>query len=775
MIRLQATILSRSRVSLVSVVVTALAVAFAFLLLLLTTVFPSALSSRDGRVAWRALPVTNAADASVADAFWKITEDRFLGTPITRVDVASVSSRAPLSAGIERVPGPGEIWLSPGLQRAIESAGQSQLGDRYNYRNVGTISDEGLAFPDELVAIVGHTPENAKALGATGVVAGEIGPRRQASSILLVASGLIALAVVVPLILLIASATRLDAAARENRYASLRLAGASTAQVSRGILAQASLGGLVGTGAGLLAYPLVRELVAHIPLLGSEFFPSDFAHMPASVAAVGLVSMAAAVLGSLVGLRRLAITPLGVYRRHSARKPTTLKLIPLAVGIPLFALATGFAFGGSLSNAAAVSVVAASFLIVVLGLLSIGSWTTFYLGRTLVGRARSPSSLIAARRLTGNAGEHAAVVSGVTLAALAVGLFYGMVPGLESQVSESPRAGLRPNVVRADLPAVRGVANVGPRLLEEVGTIPGVVLSVGSTTVLATDESGQDYVGLVGDCASLASVLEIEPVTSCGESTLALNSDVRTGPVGWLEVLGPASDSSQEGGQTGLIAPIPASAPRFSSDRKQLTIDFIAPPETILERGTGFFTEEIYVALADDSLIETVRTQILRLVPTATVFTAEEAAAAAVRPLKAARGPVDAAALVVLFAGGLSAAIAGAGRMLNQSRELSELRLIGIPLSTIRRSYLIETSTPIVSVTLTAGIVGVVVAWLLLVLGGVSLGQAVDPRGIAVLTIAAVVGVLVAASPVLLLGRITIADDAHLRDRISRQRPPQSD
>src|SRR5439155_7386099 len=116
----------------------------------------------------------------------------------------------------------------------------------------GTIGDAALSSPNSLVIIVGHTP--AQLAGTPGsvqvtsiatAVPGRFDVRAnpnglayqppsagvESVSIDLILS-VVALAMLAPVLIFIATATRLSAARREQRFAAMRLVGATRKQVS---------------------------------------------------------------------------------------------------------------------------------------------------------------------------------------------------------------------------------------------------------------------------------------------------------------------------------------------------------------------------------------------------------------------------------------------------------------------------------------------------------------------------------------------------------------
>src|SRR5207245_1363679 len=78
----------------------------------------------------------------------------------------------------------------------------------------------------------------------------------------------VALAVLAPVLIFIATATRLSAARREERFAAMRLVGATRKQVSLLAVTESTAAGILGVAAGFGIFFLLRAPVAGIPFLG---------------------------------------------------------------------------------------------------------------------------------------------------------------------------------------------------------------------------------------------------------------------------------------------------------------------------------------------------------------------------------------------------------------------------------------------------------------------------------------------------------------------------
>jgi hypothetical protein len=107
----------------------------------------------------------------------------------------------------------------------------------------------------------------------------------------------VALAMLAPVLIFIATATRLSAARREQRFAAMRLAGATRKQVSLLAAAESTAAAVLGVAAGFGIFFLLRAPVAGIPFLGEPFFPADTSLSVPDILAVAIGVPVAAAAG----------------------------------------------------------------------------------------------------------------------------------------------------------------------------------------------------------------------------------------------------------------------------------------------------------------------------------------------------------------------------------------------------------------------------------------------------------------------------------------------
>ena len=122
----------------------------------------------------------------------------------------------------------------------------------------------------------------------------------------------VALGMLTPVLIFIATATRLSAARREQRFAAMRLAGATRKQVSLLAAAESTAAAVLGVAAGFGIFFLLRTPVAGIPFFGEPFFPGQLSLSLPDILAVAIGVPVAAAVAARLALHRVHISPLGV-------------------------------------------------------------------------------------------------------------------------------------------------------------------------------------------------------------------------------------------------------------------------------------------------------------------------------------------------------------------------------------------------------------------------------------------------------------------------------
>jgi hypothetical protein len=296
---------SGGREAAVRLILIAAAVALGVGLVLMSLAGVNAVNKQNARYAWLgtgtvpASPTGSASTSTTGQAsaasplWWLLQADHFAGQTIARVDVAATGPDSPVPPGIPRLPGPGQFYASPALGALLHSTPAGELGDRFPGHQIGTIGAAALPAPNSLIIIVGHTAGQLSHLqlshvpGATEVRSISatspsscngsncaVGAGINANGIDLILS-VVACALLFPVLIFIGTATRLSAARREQRFAAIRLVGATPRQVSVISAVESTVAAVAGVAAGFGLFFLLRTPLAAVPFTGAPFFPGD--------------------------------------------------------------------------------------------------------------------------------------------------------------------------------------------------------------------------------------------------------------------------------------------------------------------------------------------------------------------------------------------------------------------------------------------------------------------------------------------------------------------
>jgi hypothetical protein len=454
-----------------------------------------------------------ASTGGTADPLWWSTrEDFFHGRPIIRVDVAATGPTSPTPIGIPGTPGPGDYYASPSLRKLLADTPAGQLGDRYPGHDLGTIGPAALASPNALLVIVGGIPGDVAKLPHARQLT-SVGNNTPAlpETVVDLILGVIAGGLLFPVLIFIGTATRLSAARREQRFAAMRLAGATPKQISLVAAVEATAAAVAGTALGFILFFAFRGSLANIPFTGMPFFSSDMSLGVLDVLVVALGVPAGAALAAQTSLRRVRISPLGVTRRVTPRAPSAYRLIPLVLGVAELAFFIGRKPETSDGQTA---VFLPGLLLIMAGLVFAGPWLTMAGARLMVRRANRPAALIAARRLADNPKAGFRAISGIMLALFVTSVAIGVITTIVAHRGPAPigstdAATMSTNFFEHPPPAP------GP-VLAELRAIPGVRTA---TLVHANPVTGNnndpgviactDIPKAYGRCADGATVAEV--------------------------------------------------------------------------------------------------------------------------------------------------------------------------------------------------------------------------------------------------------------------------
>ena len=432
-------VVNGGREALTRLVVLTVAVGLGVGLLLTAVAATNAVTTWNNRHAWfwtGTAWVPPGPATGAAPLWWHPGGDIFDGRPISRFDVAATGASSPVPPGISRDPGPGQYYASPALAALLRSTPADQLAGRYPGRLAGMIAGAALPSPGSLVIIIGrtpaqlaHTPDSVQVTSISSTLVGWPVPPTEAnpkgltyapldpgggkSSIDLILS-VVALAILIPVLIFIATATRLSAARREERFAAIRLAGATRRQVSLFAATESTVAGILGAAAGFGIFFGLRVPVAGIPLIGQPFFPAELTLSLRDVLVVAIGVPAFAAVAARMALRRVHISPLGVARRATPTPPRARRAVPLLAGLAELGFWT--VHGHPASPGGQVQAFVSSFGLILVGLFTAGPWLTMAAAKGMARWTSRPGTLLAACRLADDPKAAFRAVSGLVLA-----------------------------------------------------------------------------------------------------------------------------------------------------------------------------------------------------------------------------------------------------------------------------------------------------------------------------------------------------------------------
>ncbi|QJC21425.1 ABC transporter permease [Arcanobacterium buesumense] len=604
-------------------------------------------------------------------------------------------------------PAPGEYLVSAGVRTLMEEHPEYQLHDRFGVTDIGNLPQELTAGPDDLFVIRGAH------FGDTGVVISDFSqapPESIKVSVVIMYLGLIV--ILFPVLLLISISATLGSVQREQRYAALRLVGATSGQVVRILVMEALVGAVIGYIIGLALFLAVRPIFPTIRIDGMRLWANNFAITPLQAGIVAIAATVLVVLAHGWGMRHIHVSPLGVIRRQTATgKPHWLRLLPLAVSIGVIA----YEYAVVDYNSGVVNdsyILMGAVIGVMAGLVIASAWLTYSVARISARWARSAPTIIGLTYVKAHASRISRSVSGVVLAVFAGSFFLTAVSQTDDVFA---RASQTVHSLRPGSSAILGFDDDAPaqRLNELLQAEPSIEHShvfpfiAGSWTVF--------------DCQVVNDYLD----TSCADGVIGINL--------W------ASNTNEQA---------QVSATNLSDFKQHVGSAYGAATE-----GTQY---TVMVKLRDPSQLEQLRSLLAR---THQLENNEESIWIFSAGDKSSFAGVDAIILLTyLVYFGIGGTIAVAiismlvstyAGLLERRRSLLTLRLSGMQPKSITRMMLIETVGPLTTMLVIAGSLGFGAAWVMLQIFSSTLDATFDPILLAVLICALILAgcAIVALAP----------------------------
>ncbi|GLZ04047.1 hypothetical protein Acsp03_15130 [Actinomadura sp. NBRC 104412] len=693
------------REGVVRLALTAAAVAIGVALLLVTVAGINGVQEQNARFAWLNSGIAEVtsphAEPSPHPLLGRVATDHYKDERIIRVDVAATGPRSPVPPGIPRVPGPGQYYASPALQKMLRSEPAAEFGDRYPGSLAGTIGKEALPSPDSLIVVVGHAPRDLTGAHGAGPITSiatlspgtcwqcRYGMEEDVVALVLaVTSG----ALLVPVLIFIGTATRLSAARRERRFAAMRLVGATPRQISVIAAVESAVAAAAGTAVGFGLFLFLRVPLAAVPFTGESFYPGDLSLSPAQIALAGLGVPVASAIAAWWALRRVRISPLGVARRVTPSAPRAYRLIPLIAGI---AELTYFLGRRPDTTNGQIAAYMSGVLLMMAGLVVTGPWLTMTGARIMARRARRPAALIAGRRLSDDPKAGFRAISGLVLALFvtttAIGVMTTFVAERGTQRGDRTAAStlvadLEHRTVRGAGGPRSGSASVPFRTLDEVRAVPGVH----GAMVLHPDPSGPRDPGDPSSRDMLISCADLAGATGFGRCAPGATTAAVPSHFAWILL-------DEEHDRRGTVWPASPVAP----ERLRAL-----PVQAVMVRTDG-----------SPRAIERARTALTRAFPLMTepATVAESGADTdTARMLTGYQRLVNVVIIVSLCIAGCGLAVGVVGSLNDRKRPFSLLRLTGVPIGVMRRVVLLESAVPLLVTAMAATGAGFLAAELFL-------------------------------------------------------------
>ena len=220
---------------------------------------------------------------------------------------------------------------------------------------------------------------------------------------------------VIPILTLGGVAARLAIARRDQRLAALRLAGATSGQVTLMTLAEAAAQAFVGALCGLVLYLAVLPLVARLSFQGRPFELRELVLPLGQVLAVVAAVVVVSVLSGASSLARVAISPLGVAARTSPKRLSVLRLlVAVAAGAAWVLVITPMKEPQRMTIVVVLGAV-------ILAVNAVGPWVVMVAGRIAARLAPTAATLLAARRIADDPKSTWRAVGALGLAVVVVG------------------------------------------------------------------------------------------------------------------------------------------------------------------------------------------------------------------------------------------------------------------------------------------------------------------------------------------------------------------
>lgn len=611
------------------------------------------------------------------------------------VDI-SATEHAPDLFGITW-PNHGEFLMSQGVQDLIDSHPEVAIAPRFGSASKGLLPYQLTTGPDDLLVFIGTSlSDNDMAVSVADFNASMPLMRNGAVNQAILLIGLVVL--LFPVLLLVAISAALGSVQREQRYAALRLVGATRRQIVQILIVESMLGALLGFMLGLVVFTAIHPLLGSISLAGRRLWLADLTVASWQYAATLVATVVMTGLATSQGMRAVTTTPLGVVRRHRVmRQPSAVRIVVIAVAIGLaIYLSVGVKPNQGTSKDA--YLLLTDVVLMMVGLIVVSPWVIRLFAQGIAKHSARAPELIGTRYVAAHSRQISRSVSGVILALFAGTFFLTAISQTGDAINAVTRGHTplqRSAVVLSDIPERSAAIQLAAQLQTKpyVAQAEAVPFVAGAWNLVP--------------CVNAANYV----TTSCNSGVLGVNVWAPTGEADQLIQAKNREDFSEIVGR-----------------------DYAAD--------TTHETYSVLVSLKDTHAIEHLRTFLA---------TADFMPAFAV-PLVSVGSEADAptdtgfisfmTALVwagmglTLLIAVISMLVSTYANLLERRRSLLTLRLSGMKVSELVRMMLMESIAPLALIALVSTGFGFSVGWVMMHMFSVTLDASFTP---------AIVGALAAA------------------------------
>lgn len=368
------------------------------------------------------------------------------------------STEVALPPGVIELPTAGQVVMSPKLIQVVDA--DPLVAKRFPQERIGTITDEGLVGPDDLVAYVGVEPDDRLypiAFGTTEVwhpiKQGEI------NIALVLAAAFLAF----PAGMFLATSSRLSARARNQRLSSLRLLGMSRRAVRTVNAVETAVVAAIGAVVGCGLWALTQPALGRTGVGGFRWFAADAPLRPLTVVSVTALAALAAVAVGTVTANDAIDEPLATQRHGEQTVRVHWRGAALGLGAALL-LAASRRHGDDIDNVFFVLLVVGGFASAI-GTALATPVVSQVLGTWLGKRASGTTRMLVARRLRHEPSASGRILTGVLVATFALGVGQGVIGAFRDASSfgvDDATTWINTSLSGAEITSLPGVASAIP-------------------------------------------------------------------------------------------------------------------------------------------------------------------------------------------------------------------------------------------------------------------------------------------------------------------------